>query len=56
MQFIMVRRNLIMTEFYQVFKIELDSKMRDFVANKVGKEPKDVNEQDVRKVVKELMK
>lgn len=45
-----------MAEFYQVFKIELDEEMRAFVARKVNKEPKNVNEQDVRKVVKELMK
>jgi len=45
-----------MEKFYQVFKIEVDEGMRKAIAKKVKKEPKDVNESDVRKVVKELLK
>lgn len=45
-----------MSEFYQVFKVELDNEMRISVAQQVGKEPKDVTEADVRKVVCDSLK
>lgn len=45
-----------MSEFYQVFKIELDNEMRANIAKQVGKQPKDVTEFDVRKVIRDALK
>lgn len=45
-----------MNEFYQVYKIELDDEMRESVAKQVCKEPKDITENDVRKVICNIFK